>query len=268
MNDVRRAVVAGLFYPDEPRDLRNTVDELLQAARLVKGTPPLAMIQPHAGYVYSGPVAATGYRRLHSTRPRVDHVVVLGPNHTVALDRIAVTTASAWDTPLGRIGITDSLRTALLENGAVEADDRPHLTEHAIEVQLPFLQRVLEPGWDLLPLVVGDVSPAAVAEVIDTCWGSGTLTIVSTDLSHYHSYSEARSIDELTVGAITTRSVDVINPRRACGAMPLRGLLVSPHTAGLETQVLDVRNSGDTAGDRRRVVGYVSVVFGDATSPT
>lgn len=261
MTKVRVPSAAGLFYPDDARVLRATIDEMLQATRLVDGSPPQAMIQPHAGYQFSGPVAATGYRRLAHSRPSVGHVVVLGPNHTVALQSIAVTGATAWETPLGQIPIADELRAAVLDCRSVGRADQPHLNEHAIEVQLPFLQQILQPGWDLLPMVVGDTSPQSVAAVIDACWGPDTLIIVSSDLSHYHSYAEARRIDDVTIEEIATRSVNAISPRRACGAAPIRGLLASASAADLRVEVLDARNSGDTTGNRQRVVGYASIVF-------
>ena len=261
MNGLRTPAVAGLFYPDEPRPLRAAVDRLLQGARLVRGGPPAAMIQPHAGYDYSGEVAATGYRRLGATRSQVDHVIVLGPNHTVPLRTIAVSAANEWLTPLGRVVISERLRDGVLDTEVVSADDGPHRLEHAIEVHLPVLQRVLEPGWELLPLIVGDVDPSDVAAALDACWGPNDLVIVSSDLSHYHSYAEARDIDEITVEAITTRSVQLINARRACGSAPMRGLLATTRLAAMSTEVLDVRNSGDTAGDRHRVVGYASIAF-------
>lgn len=257
----RRASAAGLFYPDDAHDLRNDVDRLLREARLVDGPPPAAMIQPHAGYVYSGPIAATGYRRLRHTRPDVRTVVILGPNHTVALDRIAVSGADEWETPLGRIPVAAALRDVALAAALAEVDDRPHVAEHAIEVHLPFLQRVLDPGWTLLPIVVGDCTPEAAADIVDRCAGDDTLIVVSTDLSHYHSYVEARRIDEITIDEIVSRTIMALGPRRACGFSPLRGLLAATSTRDLETDVLDVRNSGDTSGERHRVVGYASIVL-------
>jgi AmmeMemoRadiSam system protein B len=261
MITLRRQSAAGLFYPDDPDELRRDVDRMVREARLVDGPPPKAMIQPHAGYVYSGPIAATGYRRLQHTRPAVQRVVILGPNHTVPLDSIAASSAEEWETPLGRIPVDAELRAALVGTHGVHVGDRPHLTEHAIEVQLPFLQRVLSPGWTFLPLVVGDCKRETTAAVIDACWTPDTLIVVSSDLSHYHSYAEARRIDDRTIEEIVTRSVGALGPRQACGYSPLRGLLVSAGAAGLTLEILDARNSGGTAGQDHRVVGYLSAVF-------
>ncbi len=261
MTTVRPPSAAGLFYPDEPHALRAEVDRLLREARSLDGCAPHAMIQPHAGYQFSGAVAATGYRLVRHTRPDVRRVVILGPNHTVPLDSIAVTAADEWETPLGTVPIDDVLRDVVAGLPVVETDDRPHATEHAIEVQLPFLQRVLDPGWTLLPMVVGDCKPAATAEVIDACADPETLVVVSSDLSHYHSYGEARRIDSITVEEIVARTVAAIGPRQACGYSPIRGLLTAQLVEQLRVDILDVRNSGDTAGPNHRVVGYASIAF-------
>jgi AmmeMemoRadiSam system protein B len=188
-------------------------------------------------------------------------VVILGPNHTMPLTTIAVSGSDVWETPLGEVAVDGHLRDHIADAPLVTVDDRPHQREHAIEVQLPFLQRVLEPDWMVLPLVVGESAAASVATVIDRCWDPKTLIIVSSDLSHYHSYNEARRIDEITVQEIVVRSVSAIDGRRACGAYPIRGLLSSRHLTELDVQVLDVRNSGDTTDSHHRVVGYASIVF-------
>jgi len=261
MSRTRLASAAGLFYPDGRRDLQTEVDRLLHESRNTAGPPPRAMIQPHAGYRYSGTVAAFGYRRLANADPPPRRVVVLGPNHTVPLESIAVSPADRWETPLGPVDIDHELRAMARELPSVGIAERPHLTEHSIEVQVPFLQRVLSPGWTLLPFVVGTVGSATVAELIDRLAAPDTLILVSTDLSHYHAYAAARRIDEATVGEIVARTVNAIGPRQACGYSPLRGLLASELVAPLTIEVLDVRNSGDTAGDHHRVVGYTSIVF-------
>jgi AmmeMemoRadiSam system protein B len=261
MTTTRSAAVAGLFYPDDRRELHNEVERMLREARAVNGAAPQAMIQPHAGYPYSGPVAATGYLRLRRARPDVARVVLVGPNHTVPLAAMAVSAADEWLTPLGMVPVDAELREHVAAAPLVEVADRPHAREHALEVHLPFLQRVLSPGWTLLPVVVGDCPAESVATLIDRCWGEDTLVVVSSDLSHYHGYTEAVRIDEITVEEIVLRRVEAIDPRRACGCYPIRGLLASRHVSELAVEVLDVRNSGDTAGDHHQVVGYASIVF-------
>jgi AmmeMemoRadiSam system protein B len=250
-----------LFYPDDRRTLETEVDRLLHESRNTAGAPPRAMVQPHAGYRYSGSVAAFGYRRLANAEPPPRRVVILGPNHTVPLESIAVSPADLWETPLGSVEVDPELRSVARELASVEIAERPHLTEHSIEVQIPFLQRVLSNGWTLLPLVVGTVAAETTAALIDHLADPETLVIVSTDLSHYHAYAAARRIDETTVVEIVARAANAIGPRQACGYSPLRGLLTSELIAPLRTEVLDVRNSGDTAGDRHQVVGYTSIVF-------
>lgn len=261
MSQVRVPSAAGLFYPDDRRELQAEVDRLLHERHNTVGSTPRAMVQPHAGYRFSGSVAAFGYRRLANADPPPRRIVILGPNHTVPLESIAVSTADHWETPLGSVEVDDDLRSVASEFSSVEVAERPHLTEHSIEVQIPFLQRVLSPGWTLLPLVVGTVAPATAAALIDRLAAPETLIIVSTDLSHYHAYAAARRIDDATLGEIVSRTVNAIGPRQACGYAPLRALLTSELLAPLQTEVLDVRNSGDTAGDHHRVVGYASIVF-------
>jgi len=258
----RRPAVAGSFYPADPRRLEATIDRLLAAAESRPGPPPLAMIQPHAGYEYSGPVAATGYRRLGETRPSVRRVVILAPNHTAPLDTMAISTADAWETPIGEVVVDDDLRAALAGLNHTEIDEVPHRREHAVEVHLPFLQRVLDPNWALLPVVVGAVPDEAVAALIDRGSEDGdTLIVASSDLSHYLPYDEARHRDERTVARIVAGDRTGIGPDDACGRHPVRGLLAARCLESRHAEVLDVRNSGDTAGGRDAVVGYASIVF-------
>ncbi len=253
---IRDPAVAGLFYPADARKLRATVGELLDAASGERPErDPKVLIVPHAGYVYSGAVAASAYATLAGLRRRVRSVLLLGPSHRVAFQGIAVPTAEAFATPLGRVEIDTALRdTALQIEGVCELDEA-HRLEHSLEVQLPFLQSVLD-DFRVLPLVVGDAAPANVATVIERLWGgSETLIVVSSDLSHYHDYSEARRIDSITVSAIERASGD-LRPEQACGSRALNGLALSVRAHELRVATLDVRNSGDTAGPRDRVVGY------------
>ena len=261
MTSVRAPAVAGSFYFAAAGALADAVDRMLAAAHVPAGPAPAAMLQPHAGHVYSGPVAAAGYRRLADTRPGAGPVAVLCPNHTVACDRIAVSGADVWETPLGGVPVDDALRSAVLDLPGVVADDRPHLREHAVEVHLPFLQRLLDPGWALLPVVVGEVAPDAAAAVVDAVLDLGALLVVSSDLSHYLGYHDARRRDERTVRAILERDAASIGRHDACGSHPIRGYLASRSVRSLTAEVLNVRNSGDTAGPRREVVGYASIVW-------
>jgi AmmeMemoRadiSam system protein B len=257
--------VAGLFYPADPIELASLVDrELAAAASPSEASPPKAIVAPHAGYLYSGPIAASAYRRLVPRRGEIHRVVVLGPAHRTAVAGMAVPQASAFTTPLGSIPIDDELRSRALTHVRVTASDAAHAGEHSIEVQLPFLQRVLgRERWALLPIVVGRADTAAVADVLDDLWGGPeTLVVVSTDLSHYEPYELAQHHDAATTAAIVTRDASHVDTSDACGAHPMRGLIEVARRRDLAIDLVDLRNSGDTAGDRDRVVGYGSFVVG------
>jgi AmmeMemoRadiSam system protein B len=255
---VRQPVVAGTFYPADPRALRAAVADLLAHAPHASGVAaPKAIVAPHAGYIYSGPVAATAYRRIEARWSEIERVVIVGPSHRVALDGLAVAASDAFATPLGEVPIDRQSRDAVAVLPHVVIDDAPHADEHSLEVHLPFLQHVLTRSWTLVPIVVGGASAIAVADVLASVWGGAdTLVVISTDLSHYHDYPSAAALDRRTADAIVAREVDTIFPADACGAHPLRGLLELSRRAGLEVELLDLRSSGDTAGDRTKVVGY------------
>ncbi|MFQ5557899.1 MAG: AmmeMemoRadiSam system protein B [Acidimicrobiales bacterium] len=263
---VRPPVVAGSFYPAEPAALRGAMSQAFeQAVAPDAGDQPLcprALIVPHAGYVYSGPIAASAYLRLRAARDTIRRVVLLGPSHRVPFDGIAASSAEAFATPLGTIPIDIEARSAVLEVPHVTVNDAAHAHEHSLEVQLPFLQTVLD-DFRLLPLVVGTASPDQVAAVIDRCGeGADTVIIVSTDLSHYHRYDEAVVRDRRTATAIASRRFDEISLHDACGANPLNGMLLAAAEQGLAIEQLDLRNSGDTSGDHERVVGYGAFAVG------
>lgn len=260
MTAVRPAAVAGTFYPRGRTELAHDVAAMLEAAR----EPPLApglpkgLIVPHAGYVYSGPVAASAYALLRPGAGIVERVVLLGPCHRVALRGLALPAAAAFETPLGRIEVDQAAAIRGLRQ--VSVNPATHAHEHSLEVQLPFLQEVLG-RFKLVPLVVGDAAAGEVAEVLHALWGGPeTLIVISSDLSHYHPYDEARAIDGQTVRAILGYRTD-IDPMQACGAAPVTGFLSAARQRGLQAELLDARNSGDTAGGRDRVVGYASFAF-------
>jgi AmmeMemoRadiSam system protein B len=251
---VRPPAVAGTFYPTDAKVLAAQIDGFV--ADDVTGPTPKALIVPHAGYIYSGAVAGRGYAALGSGRDRIDRVVLLGPAHYIPVRGLATTSADQWATPLGVVDIDDDGRRAVLELPGVEVGDRAHAPEHSLEVHLPFLQRALR-GFVLLPLVVGHAGTETVAAALDAVWGGPeTLIVVSTDLSHYHDHATASVLDRRTAEAIVTGHAEHIAPHDACGAYPVRGLLAAAHRHGLRTRLVDLRNSGDTAGPRDRVVGY------------
>lgn len=258
---IRPAAVAGMFYPAHPDALRGEVHALLAQAnppRLPR--LPKALLAPHAGYVYSGPIAASAYATLAAARERVRRVVLLGPAHRVAVRGLALPGADRFATPLGEVEVDAAAIAALRELPQVVESPAAHALEHSLEVQLPFLQAVLG-EFRLVPLAVGDAAAAEVAQVLEHAWGGAeTLVVVSSDLSHYLPYAAARDVDAGTLAAMLA-----LEPRighwQACGATPVNGLLQLARQRGLRPTLLDARNSGDTAGDRQRVVGYAALAF-------
>ena len=261
MTFIRPPAVAGSFYPAEPGLLAHELSRLLSeadnapldaAARAV----PKAIIGPHAGYAYSGAVAARGYARLAAARGRIRRVVLIGPSHYVAFKGLAVDTAQAWATPRGTVALDTEAIAALRRLPMVGTLDAAYAREHALEVHLPFLQHVLG-DFLLVPIVTGDTPPDAVAAALETVWGGPeTLIVASTDLSHYLDYAACQAIDARTAAAIERLDGDAITTDGACGRVAVRGLLLAARRFGLSIERLDLRNSGDTAGARDRVVGY------------
>lgn len=257
---VRPAAVAGSFYPDSASALDSLVSHMLAEAPRSASAMPKAVIVPHAGYIYSGPIAASIYAPLRRLEDTVRRVVLLGPTHRVAVDGIAVPASRAFATPLGVVPVDAEAIAAIADLPQIVVSEAAHEQEHSLEVQLPFLQVALG-DFALVPLAVGRVSPEAVAEVIERLWGGDeTLIVVSSDLSHYLPYSEARSVDARTAQEIVAMRPD-IEHHEACGATPVNGLLIAASHHGLHARLLDLRNSGDTAGNKTRVVGYGAFAF-------
>ncbi len=251
---VRPAAVSGLFYPDDPRELEDCVRTLLHSDSAPRSAPK-ALIAPHAGYVYSGPTAAAAFRLLEKAAGQIRRVVLIGPSHRVPFRGLALPSVDAFATPLGRIPIDPLAREALLDLAHVRLTNSPHAQEHSLEVELPFLQVTLS-EFELLPIAAGDATPAEVAQALDLVWGgSETLIVVSSDLSHYLDYRYAKLVDAATNEAILKYSSD-LDGEQACGCIGLNGMLAAAQRHGLRIQLEDLRNSGDTAGDRDRVVGY------------
>lgn len=260
MSGIRPAAVAGMFYPDNPSVLHSDIQSMLSSASL-KARAPKAVIVPHAGYIYSGPVAASAYAQLTPLRERIRRVILLGPCHHVPLRGLAVTSADFFETPLGSIKIDQQAIEQIISLPQVQLFDATHAQEHSLEVQLPFLQEVLD-EFTLVPLVVGDTDAEQVDEVLELLWGGDeTLIVISSDLSHYHDYRTARELDSRTSHAIEQLNGNAIQYGDACGRNPVVGLLLAARKHHLKATTLDLRNSGDTAGDRSRVVGYGAWVF-------
>ena len=268
MNQIRPAAVAGAFYSGDAQILNRDLDLLLAQAQVqsetskpaVHGPVPKALIVPHAGYIYSGPIAALAYRRLAPARGKITRVVLLGPAHRVAVRGLALPQVQAFATPLGQVRLDHAACAHLLDLKQVVFSDATHAQEHSLEVQLPFLQKVLG-DFSLVPLVVGDASAAEVAQVLESVWGGAeTLIVISSDLSHYLPYAQAQRIDQHTSNMILNLQTDITH-EQACGGTPVNGLLLAAKHHGLQPELLDLRNSGDTAGTPDKVVGYAAFAF-------
>jgi AmmeMemoRadiSam system protein B/AmmeMemoRadiSam system protein A len=269
MQSVRPAAVAGMFYPGDARALAAEVDDLLGGVEqpLPRLGYPKALVVPHAGYIYSGPVAARAYDELAAARGSVRRVVLLGPVHRVPVKGLAVPSAGAFATPLGVVRVDSEALREVRELPQVVTSDPAHALEHSLEVQLPFLQKTLG-EFAVAPFAVGTASVQEVGEVIERLWGGPeTLIVVSTDLSHYHSYEQARAIDRATIDRIASFATD-IDHEEACGATPLNGLLFTSKKKSLSVKLLSACNSGDTAGGKGQVVGYSAFALYDGGEVT
>jgi AmmeMemoRadiSam system protein B len=266
---IRPPAVAGLFYPREPSQLRDVVSEYLAQAPTSSGATPKALIVPHAGYIYSGSTAAAAYAQVIHRRRDIRRIVLIGPSHRVYLRGMAVPAAEAFQTPLGMVPVDLELKARLLAREWVVESDGPHASEHSLEVQLPFLQMLFD-DFTLLPLALGSVSAQAVAAALAEVWGGEeTLVLVSSDLSHYLPYDAARELDSHTIAAIM-RHDPILTGEQACGCAGINGLSFLARERGLGIAEIARCNSGDTAGDRTRVVGYGAFAlheFGTGTTP-
>jgi len=259
MSAIRTPAVAGMFYPADARQLAHDVHQYLAGARPFDLTPK-ALIVPHAGYMYSGAIAATAYATLQPIAARINRVVLLGPTHHVAVSGLALPGSDAFDTPLGRVMLDAEAMRAIAHLPQVGVSAQAHALEHSLEVQLPFLQLVLK-DFTLLPLAVGMASSEDVAEVLEAVWGGDeTLIVVSSDLSHYLPYSTAQSVDKKTAHSILQLQQPILHDH-ACGGTPVSGLIVAAKKHHLTPHLLDLRNSGDTAGSHDQVVGYGAFAF-------
>lgn len=263
MSGIRKPAVAGMFYPERPAELEAVIASCLDEGR-DDPRRPLALIVPHAGLVYSGPIAGAGYRLLRPYRDAIKRVVMIGPAHRVALGGVAAPSVDTFSTPLGEIPLDRALIDELLKLPGVVESDEAHRWEHCLEVQLPFLQTVLE-AFTIVPLVVGHADAGVVGAVLNAAWraDSSTLLLVSSDLSHYLSYDRACRVDRDTADQVLDRRQDLVG-EQACGAYAINGLMHLAARTGWRVELLDLRNSGDTAGPRDRVVGYGAFALYDA----
>ncbi len=258
---IREPAVAGMFYPANADELADTVQHYLAGATPQPGPIPKAIIAPHAGYIYSGPVAASAYIQLIPAKYTIKRVVLLGPSHRVPLHGLAASSATHFATPLGRIPLDTQSIEKICQLPQVTINDQAHSQEHSLEVHLPFLQQVLD-EFSLIPLVVGQSTPEEVHQVLAELWGgTETLIVISSDLSHYHEYTVAKQLDQKTSEAIELFDYKHIDYENACGRDPVNGLLHFAKQIGMKANTIDLRNSGDTAGSHDQVVGYGAYLF-------
>jgi MEMO1 family protein len=260
MKSIRQPAVSDMFYPGDTQALRAMISAYLDGVA-PQGEAPKALIAPHAGYIYSGSVAAAVYARLKPVADTIQRVVLLGPSHRVPFHGIAISGADYFRTPLGDIPLDREAIAGLDDLPQVVQLEHAHANEHSLEVQLPFLQQVLT-SFTLVPMVVGDALAEAVSEVLARVWGGPeTLIVISSDLSHYHDYVTAQRMDQQTSESIISLDPDSIRYEDACGRIPVQGLLLLAKKLGLQGEIVDLQNSGDTAGDKSRVVGYGAYAF-------
>jgi len=254
---VRHPAVAGTFYPAAPLVLQTMVKKFLHGATQYANLPlPKAIIAPHAGYIYSGPIAASAYACLQHAKNKVKNVVILAPAHRYPICGLATTTADYYETPLGNVKINSDIVNKLFAFPFISRAEAAYDTEHALEVQLPFLQELLD-DFALIPLLVGRATIGQVATILREVWnGNETLIVISSDLSHYHEYEKAQKVDNITAQAILTMNVATLDPEMACGYTAICGLLTVAAEKNGHISLVDLRNSGDTAGDKSQVVGY------------
>ena len=252
----RRPACVGRFYPADPDDLRRMVKDLLDAAAVANEPPPKAIIAPHAGYIYSGPIAASAYARLRPARDTIRRVVLVGPSHYAEFSGLAASAADVFVTPLGTVPVDQNEIARIRPLPQVMIFDQAHEPEHCLEVHLPFLQTILD-EFAIVPLLVSDATDEEITEVLAMLWGGPeTRIVISSDLSHHHDYQTATFLDRATAGLIETLCGEELDGERACGCRPIRGLLRLARQRDLSAHCIDLRNSGDTAGPRDRVVGY------------
>lgn len=260
MTKVRKAAVAGLFYPKKEKELSQMVERFISEAQ-ADDIIPKALIAPHAGYVYSGPIAGTAYAYLKKTASAYTKAVVIGPAHRLAFSGVAAPSHDYFETPLGRVLIDRETITKLESLGFVQILDAAHAEEHSLEVQIPFLQKTL-PEMSLVPLLVGRIESDRLSSLIGLLAEDQTnIIIISSDLSHFEEYSHAQALDQETSRSIESLEDKRISGEAACGVYPIRGLLQYAREAGLRVKTVDLANSGDTAGSKDSVVGYGAYVF-------
>ncbi len=268
MSRIRKAAVAGTFYPNDKKQLDQMVDVLLKNAISLDSNPK-AIIAPHAGYIYSGKVAASAYEPLRSLKNKIKKIVLLGPSHHVSFDGLAIPQSDFFETPIGKVTIDQEAIRLIQKLPQISVSDVAHVREHSLEVHLPFLQKIFGDKFLLTPIVVGHSNPDEVGQVIEKLWGNDdTLIVISTDLSHYHTYEEAYQMDRETCSQVESLDLEQLHSQKMCGSLPVSGLLNVARKKKLQVKMVDFCNSGDikvnnAKANKDRVVGYASFYCGD-----
>ena len=259
----RPPAFAGMFYSDKPQELAAAVKAYVaQATLVVTPKPPKAVVAPHAGYIYSGPIAGTAYAALAARGGQVERVILLGPSHRVAFGGVATSGARVFETPIGPVAVDRDAVAELVRTGLAREFEPAHENEHSLEVQLPFLKQLF-PGARVVPLLAGDDDWNVAKRILAKLWGGDeTVIVVSSDLSHYHDYATAKKIDAGTAQSMQNLAAGQVDHEQACGATGVNALLALVADKGLACTTLDLRNSGDTAGPKNRVVGYGAFAVG------
>lgn len=252
---MNQPAVAGTFYPENPQQLQQMVSHFLENTNTEVLTPK-AIIAPHAGLIYSGAIAASAFSLLSGIRKTITRVILIGPSHRIGFNGLAVSSAKSFSTPLGEIALDTEAVNNIACFPFVEYIEQAHIHEHCLEVQLPFLQTILD-SFTIVPIVAGDATSEQVSTVLKMLWGGPeTLIVISSDLSHYHDYKTAKKMDRETSDKIERLQYEALDYESACGRIPISGLLALVKEKSLGVKTIDLRNSGDTAGDKNRVVGY------------
>lgn len=263
----RAPAVSGLFYNDSPISLRRQVLEFLAAASsaedrsATKNSELKAVVVPHAGYIYSGPVAAFAYKEIQKEAAHFKKIVLIGPSHHVPFQGVAVPKMNTFATPLGSVSVDLSLKQIALNFSFVIENDEPHRKEHSLEVQLPFLQVALK-KFSILPIVIGQASATDLTQLLyKLCTEKDVLIVISSDLSHYLPYNIAQKRDLNTIDHILHFEPEKIEYDDACGRQGIQAFLHYAQSKKLIPILFNYKNSGDTAGDKSQVVGYCSIGF-------
>lgn len=260
MAKIRKPAVAGTFYPASKTELQELIDSFLTKAEFIDFAAIRGLVVPHAGYIYSGPVAASAYKQLLTFDPEVTwKIFLLGASHHASFPGLSIDQHEGYETPLGVVPVDQVVKKIIKEEGC-DFIEQAHTSEHSLEVQLPFLQKVLK-KFSIIPILVSETDYLQTTMVVQKYLDEKSLLIASSDLSHYYEYKDATMLDQVTCEAIENQNIDMLQECEACGKTPIMSLLQIAQERAWKTKLVDYRNSGDISGELERVVGYGAFVF-------